>query len=313
MLNGNNNNHPSGLQLQVSTTNYNYSNNGAYSGTGMGIASGNGKKSSSHSQQQQQQQQQSSFSNAPTPLAPYAINNGNNNNNNDNNVIRTFSASSQPNYYNNNGGLTPELSLLQQRQQQQQQYDPYQQYNSPQINSNSFHGPIPSSSTNYDQNQPSMMSASPSFAQLPSYSTKNSTKMNNNNILQTPVAGSTPENNEPSALKITIFSISAIDLPKVHRFKSNSPLCSIACGRFTSSTEVSQHTGSFANWENLEMEFTIDQKMQLRFLLSSLDQTIGVCKFMKTKLFHGMKTENGFYVVRTELIHLFEFLILCVS
>jgi hypothetical protein len=313
MLTGNNNNNnSSGLQLQVSTANYNYSNNGAYSGTGMGIASGNGKKSSSHSTQQQ-----SSFSNAPTPLAPYAINNGNNNNNNNgnfnnnSNIIRTFSASSQPDYHNNSG-LTPQLSL--QQRQQPQQYDPYQQYNSPQINNNNNNnsfsalmnssGPIPSSTTNYDQNQPSMMSASPSFAQLPSHSTKNSNKINNNNILQTPVSGA-PENNEPSALKITIFSISAIDLPKVHRFKSNSPLCSIACGRFTSSTEVSQHTGSFANWENLEMEFTIDQKMQLRFLLSSLDKTIGVCKFMKTKLFHGMKTENGFYVVRTELIRLF--------
>lgn len=39
-------------------------------------------------------------------------------------------------------------------------------------------------------------------------------------------------------IKISVVSIAVIDLPKVHLFKANSPVCSLACGKYSASTEV---------------------------------------------------------------------------
>lgn len=40
------------------------------------------------------------------------------------------------------------------------------------------------------------------------------------------------------AVRFTIVAIAAVDLPAAHRLKPNSPVCSVACGKFTATTQV---------------------------------------------------------------------------
>lgn len=198
------------------------------------------------------------------------------------------------------------------QQQQQQQYQQQSSKNFPSVPSTPmasqpFQPIAPSSSFDVNHNPPNT-------------NNNNNNNNNNNSYLPNVSQSSSRNNNVPSpgpapllpeadySLQVSIASISVIDLPKVHRFKSNSPLCSIACGRFTSSTEVSQHTGSYANWENLSFHFQFDKNSQLRFLISSLDKTIGVCKFSRNKLINGMATDNGLFVVSYLLLSLLVYL-----
>jgi hypothetical protein len=135
---------------------------------------------------------------------------------------------------------------------------------------------------------------------------------------------------EPSSLmkqpliRIALRGISTIDLPSIHRFKVNSPVCTVACGKFSYTTKVSENTGSFANWDNIGLKdkangekgkrargltIAVDQHSQLRFLVSSWSDTIGQCSLSGKKLCCATKTEDDKFVVSFSVV-LPEFLIL---
>jgi hypothetical protein len=141
---------------------------------------------------------------------------------------------------------------------------------------------------------------------------------NNSSLFSSSPSEISPVHLDPSFLisqpifKIGLQVIAAIDLPSIHRFKANSPVCSVACGKFSYTTKVSDNTGSFANWDNLGgkdkssggkgkrgkgLFITVDQHSQLRFLVSSLSETIGQCSLSRKKLCEGTKTEDNSYVV----------------
>ena len=59
-----------------------------------------------------------------------------------------------------------------------------------------------------------------------------------------------------------------------------------------------QKTGNTAAWEDLKLKFTCARRAQVRVLVSSDDQLIGMCNFSRPRLLHGVYSEHGFYVVR---------------
>ena len=98
-------------------------------------------------------------------------------------------------------------------------------------------------------------------------------------------------------LKVKILAISVVELPSIHTFMSNSPTCSIACGKYSAGTSVREGGGSNASWDQLDFAFPFDKNSTLRALVTSKEKTIGFVNISRVKLINGKKSKNGPMVV----------------
>lgn len=106
----------------------------------------------------------------------------------------------------------------------------------------------------------------------------------------------------PQGLMMEIYAIYAMELPSVHRLAANSPICAVACGRFTSSTDERKGSGSMATWEDLSMRFLFEKKSNLRLLFLSKDLTIGFCTLHREKLLNGKASQAGRMMVLGDIL-----------
>eukprot|EP01039_Chlorochromonas_danica_P006535 gene6535-7208_t len=106
----------------------------------------------------------------------------------------------------------------------------------------------------------------------------------------------------PQGLMMEIYAIYAMELPSIHRLALNSPICAVACGRFTSSTDERKGSGSKATWEDLSMRFLFEKKSNLRLLFLSKDSTIGFVTFHREMLLNGKSSQAGKMMVLGDIL-----------
>lgn len=85
--------------------------------------------------------------------------------------------------------------------------------------------------------------------------------------------------------RLSILTLSAIDLKAKHHLLPNSPYITVACGSWGAATEVLHDAGQSAQWMNLSWKFVVSSDNQfLRFTIRSRDTDIGSCSLSVTEL-----------------------------